>query len=122
MVDLSASFTFHSSRSFSHASKGLRLDYYNTKKGKKDHPANYRPISLLKQISTMYAKYLQEAKLIDGLESKDILRDEQAGFRAGQSTLESVLQYLVQLGAILLYCIYQFQISFLTQIKLIGVD
>lgn len=112
MVDLSASFTFHNSRSFSHDTKGLGLDYYNTKKGKRDDPANYRPISLLRQISKMYAKYLQEAKLIDGLESKDILRDEQARFRTGQSTLELVLRYLAQLRTILLCYIYPFQISF----------
>lgn len=100
MVDPNASFTFHSSRSFSHDTKGLGLDYYNTKNGKRDDPDNYHPISLLRQISKMYAKYLHEAKLIDGLESKYILRDEQAKFRILEWAL--VLQHLVQLRTILL--------------------
>ena len=45
----------------------------------------------------MYAKHLQE-KQNDWLDSEDILVDEQAGFKVGQSTLDHalVLQHLVE--------------------------
>lgn len=45
----------------------------------------------------MYGKQLQK-KLIAWLESEDILRDEQAEFRTGQSTVDHalVLQHLVE--------------------------
>ena len=67
------------------------------KKGKKDDPANYRPISLLSTISKLYARHLQW-KLRDWMEQENIIAEEQAGFREGRSTIDqaSILQHLIE--------------------------
>ena len=66
------------------------------KKGKKDNPANYRPISLQPIISKLYARHLSW-KLIDWMDSESVLADEQAGFRSGRSTQDHalILRHLV---------------------------
>lgn len=66
------------------------------KKGPKDDPSCYRPISLLSIISKIYARHLYD-KLKDWMEQEQVLADEQAGFRHGRSTIDQclVLQHLV---------------------------
>ncbi|XP_015271973.1 PREDICTED: unconventional myosin-VI, partial [Gekko japonicus] len=67
------------------------------KKGKKEDPSNYRPVSLLSTISKLYTKHLLE-NVLAWLELEDIIVEEQAGFRAGRSTLDHclMLQHLIE--------------------------
>ena len=67
------------------------------KKGKRDDPSNYRPISLLSVTSKIYARHLL-ARLKEWLEKENIIVDEQAGFREERGTLEHclILQHLIE--------------------------
>uniref|UniRef100_A0A670IVF8 Reverse transcriptase domain-containing protein n=1 Tax=Podarcis muralis TaxID=64176 RepID=A0A670IVF8_PODMU len=66
------------------------------KKGDRNCPENYRPISLLPCISKIYAKSLL-IKLEEWMLTKGLPGKEQAGFKAGSSTLDQclVLSHLV---------------------------
>lgn len=59
------------------------------KKDNRDGPTNCTPISLLSNISKLYAWDLS-GKLKDWLEQEEILTEEQAGFRKGRTTTISV--------------------------------
>ena len=76
---------------------GLSIIVPIYKKGGKDDPTNYRPISLLNTISKLYARHLQW-KLEEWLRQENILADEQAGFREGRTTIDQclVLQHLIE--------------------------
>uniref|UniRef100_A0A803T6E7 Reverse transcriptase domain-containing protein n=1 Tax=Anolis carolinensis TaxID=28377 RepID=A0A803T6E7_ANOCA len=60
------------------------------KKGDKQDPNNYRPISLLDIDSKLYSKHLLN-KLEDWESANHIIHPEQAGFRKGQSTIDQCL-------------------------------
>lgn len=69
---------------------GLAIIVPIYKKGDKNDPGNYRPISLLNIISKMYALHLLD-KLQEWLEEEDIIREEQAGFRKNRSAIDHAL-------------------------------
>ena len=56
-------------------------------------PNNYRPISILNVFSKIYEKIVHN-KLMNYLESKNILSQYQYGFRENRSTVQSLLHYL----------------------------
>ena len=60
------------------------------KKGSKDDPGNYRPISVLPVIAKVFEK-LVNGRLMDFLESNDILYRHQYGFRKRYSTKLSLI-------------------------------
>ena len=60
------------------------------KKGSKDDPGNYRPISVLPVIAKVFEKLVNE-RLMDFLESNDILYRHQYGFRKRYSTKLSLI-------------------------------
>ena len=62
------------------------------KKGNKDEPKNYRPISLLPQISKVIEKIVHE-QILEYLDSNNILYRYQSGFRPYHST-DTCLSYL----------------------------
>ena len=62
------------------------------KKGKKNDPKNYRPISLLPVISKILEKVIHD-QTMDNVTKKSILYTFQSGFRKFHST-DSCLSYL----------------------------
>lgn len=59
------------------------------KGGSKDNPGNYRPISLLGAFSKLFERVVSK-RLIDYLESNNLLTPHQYGFRRGKSTEDAV--------------------------------
>ena len=80
---------------------GIILPMY-TNKGSHDHPNDYRGITLLSCLEKLFTNIINN-RLAQYLEDDNILGEEQAGFRAGYSTLDYmfVLHCLVD--------IYQYQ-------------
>uniref|UniRef100_A0A803TV69 ribonuclease H n=1 Tax=Anolis carolinensis TaxID=28377 RepID=A0A803TV69_ANOCA len=76
-------------------SKSIIIPIY--KKGDKNDPANYRPISLLSVVGKLYSRHLYN-RLLDWLDSEKIIGEEQAGFRKGRSTIDHciVLNHLAE--------------------------
>ena len=62
------------------------------KKGKRDHPLNYRPISLTSVICKLLEKILRK-RIVDHLESNHIFSVHQHGFRSRRSCLTALLEY-----------------------------
>ena len=56
---------------------------------KKNDMGNYRPISLLHQMSKILEKIIKE-RLLNYINKHNILRDNQFGFRVGRSTANAV--------------------------------
>ena len=54
------------------------------KKGKRDEPSNYRPISLTSVVSKLMEKIIRQA-IVNHLESNSLLSDNQYGFLSGRS-------------------------------------
>ena len=65
------------------------------KKGDKTQPSNYRPISLTSHIMKVAERVLRKI-MVDYLESKEIISNEQHGFRSGRSTLSQLLVHFDQ--------------------------
>lgn len=63
------------------------------KKGEKNDPNNYRPISLLNSFSKIVEKIVSQ-QLIDHLNTHNILYKHQFGFRKGHSTVHALLHFL----------------------------
>ena len=61
------------------------------KKGKKDNPSNYRPISILSSINKIYEKILYQ-KLEKHLTKFDVLYEHQYGFRQNHSTNQALIE------------------------------
>uniref|UniRef100_A0A803TKK2 ribonuclease H n=1 Tax=Anolis carolinensis TaxID=28377 RepID=A0A803TKK2_ANOCA len=66
------------------------------KKGDKADPRNYRPISLIDITAKIYARYLLD-KVEEWAENNRIIKEEQAGFRQGYSTIDNafILQHVI---------------------------
>ena len=62
------------------------------KKGKRDVPLNYRPISLTSVICKLMEKILRK-RIIEHLESNQIFTPHQHGFRSNRSCLTALLEY-----------------------------
>ena len=62
-------------------------------KGGKNDLKNYRPISLLSNISKIFEKIMHE-QITDFLENHQILSENQNGFRKGKSTIRAIYQTL----------------------------
>ena len=62
------------------------------KKGKRDEPLNYRPISLTSVICKLMEKILRK-RIIEHLENNNIFSAHQHGFRAHRSCLTALLEY-----------------------------
>ena len=67
------------------------------KKGEKDKPSNYRPISVLPIVSKIFEK-LVNARLITFLENNNVLFEHQYGFRRGYSTKHSLVNLMDQIS------------------------
>ena len=63
------------------------------KKGAKNCPENYRPISLTSQISKLLENFIRD-KLIDHLESNSLINQSQHGFRNRHSCLSNLLTFI----------------------------
>lgn len=61
------------------------------KKGKKDDPANYRPVSLTSVVCKVLEGLIR-FKLVDHLEKSDVLSGSQHGFMAGRSCMTNLLE------------------------------
>ena len=66
------------------------------KKGDREQPGNYRPISVLPVLSKIFEKLVNN-RLIEHLEKNDILYKHQYGFREGRSTKLAVTNLINQL-------------------------
>lgn len=62
-------------------------------KGEKNELKNYRPISLLNNMSKIFEKAIH-IQVVDYLENQNILTKNQNGFRKGKSTIRAVYQIL----------------------------
>ena len=63
------------------------------KKGSRNDPANYRPVSLTSQVCKVLESIVKE-KVYEHLKSKNLLSDKQHGFREGRSCLSNLLTTL----------------------------
>ena len=63
------------------------------KKGGKTQAANYRPVSLISQLSKMFETFARNA-LVDHLEKNHLITDTQHSFRKRKSCLSSLLEFL----------------------------
>ena len=63
------------------------------KKGSKNDPANYRPVSLTSQVCKVLESMVKE-QMFDHLKNKDLLSEKQHGFREGRSCLSNLLTTL----------------------------
>jgi hypothetical protein len=61
------------------------------KKGDKEQPTNYRPISLLTSFSKVFEKVIYK-RLDNHMKSNNILAEEQYGFRSNTSTEQAIYQ------------------------------
>ena len=59
------------------------------KKGDSDKTDNYRPISLLNNLSKIFEKIIY-VRMIDFLNKHDVLYENQFGFRSGHSTADAI--------------------------------
>ena len=57
-------------------------------KGSPESPDNYRGITLLSCVGKLFTAVLNE-RVVTFIESNNLLGEEQAGFRAGYSTVDS---------------------------------
>ena len=63
------------------------------KKGSRNEPANYRPVSLTSQVCKVLESIVKE-HVFEHLNSKDLLSEKQHGFREGRSCLSNLLTTL----------------------------
>ena len=63
------------------------------KKGEKAQAANYRPVSLISQLSKMFETFAKNA-LVNHLEKNHLIRDTQHVFRKRKSCLSNLLEFL----------------------------
>ena len=70
------------------------------KKGDRNNPANYRPISLTSQVCKVLESIVRE-KVIEHLNDNNLLAEEQHGFREGRSCLSNLLTTLEDWTSIL---------------------
>jgi len=63
------------------------------KKGKRDATENYRPISLTSQLGKILESMIRDV-MVHHLESFNLIRDSQHGFRGGRSCLTNLLVFL----------------------------
>ena len=68
------------------------------KKGRKDDPSNYRPISILSSINKVFEKLLYR-RLYDHFTKLNILYDYQYGFRQNHSTNQALIEIIDYLGS-----------------------
>jgi len=61
------------------------------KKGPKQDPGNFRPVSLTSQIGKVMERVIKKGT---GLEGQGILRNSQHGFRAGKSCVSNLLGFM----------------------------
>ena len=62
------------------------------KKGDKTDPANYRPISLTSHVIKVFERVIRK-RLVEYLETNDLISATQHGFRKGRSCLTQLLQH-----------------------------
>ena len=63
------------------------------KKGSRNDPANYRPVSLTSQVCKVLESIVKE-QIFDHLKNKNLLSEKQHGFREGRSCLSNLLTTL----------------------------
>ena len=64
------------------------------KKGKKDNPSNFRPISILTCISTVIEKMIYRPKRVfSSLSKNNVLAPQQYGFQKNISTIYAILEF-----------------------------
>ena len=62
------------------------------KKGKREDPLNYRPVSLTSVVCKLLEKIIRE-KWIQHLEERKMLSEKQFGFRSGRSCVSNLLSF-----------------------------
>lgn len=70
------------------------------KGGSRAHPQNFRPISLTSHIIKVFERVLRE-KIVDYLESNNLMNPSQHGFRSGRSCLSQLLDHFDRILACL---------------------
>ncbi|CAL4067024.1 unnamed protein product [Meganyctiphanes norvegica] len=70
------------------------------KKGDRNDPANYRPVSLTSQVCKMLETVVRD-NILNHLKENDLLSDKQHGFREGRSCLSNLLTTLEDWTSIL---------------------
>ena len=70
------------------------------KKGDRTDPSNYRPVSLTSQVCKVLESIIRD-KIVEHLESNNLLNEAQHGFRKGRSCLTNILETLEQWTKIL---------------------
>ena len=70
------------------------------KKGRKDDPLNYRPISLTSVLCKLMEKIIRK-RIVEHLESNQIFTKQQHGFRARRSCLTALLEYFENISRLL---------------------
>ena len=70
------------------------------KKGDRNNPANYRPVSLTSQVCKVLESIVRE-KMIEHLNENNLLSEDQHGFREGRSCLSNLLTTLEDWTSIL---------------------
>lgn len=68
------------------------------KTGNKNEPTNYRPISLLSNLSKILEKIVNK-RIVKYLQNKNLLSDSQFGFREGRSTEDAVLTLTTKIAS-----------------------
>ena len=63
------------------------------KKGSKTDPGNYRPVSLTSHVIKVFERVVRK-RLVDYLESNNLISSKQHGFRKGRSCLTQLLQHM----------------------------
>ena len=63
------------------------------KKGDRNNPANYRPVSLTSQVCKVLESIIREG-VIEHLNNNNLLAEEQHSFREGRSCLSNLLTTL----------------------------
>ena len=63
------------------------------KKGDKENPGNYRPISLTSPVCKVFESILRDS-IVGHLEENELIHDSQHGFMKNRSCLTNLLQFL----------------------------
>lgn len=67
------------------------------KKGAKNDPSNYRPVSLTSQVGKLMERVVKR-ELVEFLEGNGLIRDSQHGFRGGRSCLTNLLEFVEEVS------------------------
>ena len=70
------------------------------KKGRKNNPGNYRPVSLTSHVGKIMEKIIKE-EIVKHLENNNLITDSQHGFRSKKSCLTNLLEFSENIAGVL---------------------